>query len=144
MGVAGAFLGASLGKQLDGSHLLARFGLLMIGIGLFMFRLRPNPLGHDVRLTPETAARLLPRLVMIGFGVGLLSGFFGIGGGFLIVPGLVLATGMALQNAIGTSLVAVTAFGAATALSYSASGMVDWRLALLVIAGGIIGTLIGS
>jgi uncharacterized membrane protein YfcA len=81
---------------------------------------------------------------MIGFGVGLLSGFFGIGGGFLIVPGLVLATGMALQNAIGTSLVAVTAFGAATALSYSASGMVDWRLAPLVIAGGIIGTLIGS
>jgi uncharacterized protein len=144
VGVAGAFLGASLGKQLDGSHLLALFGLLMVGIGLLMFRLRPNPPGRDVRLTPETAAHLLPRLVMIGFGVGLLSGFFGIGGGFLIVPGLVLATGMALQNAIGTSLVAVTAFGAATALSYSASGMVDWRLALLVIAGGIVGTLIGS
>jgi uncharacterized protein len=143
-GIAGAFLGASLGKQLDGSHLLALFGLLMIGVGLYMFRLRPKPAGHDVRLTPETAAHLLPRLLLFGFGVGLLSGFFGIGGGFLIVPGLVLATGMALQNAIGTSLFAVTAFGAATALSYSASGMVDWRLALLIIAGGVIGTLIGT
>ncbi len=143
-GVAGALVGASLGKQLDGAHLLALFGFLMIGIGLYMFRLRPKPAGHDVRLTPETAAHLLPRLVMIGFGVGLLSGFFGIGGGFLIVPGLVLATGMALQNAIGTSLFAVTAFGAATALSYSASDMVDWRLALLIIAGGILGTIVGS
>jgi hypothetical protein len=74
----------------------------------------------------------------------LLSGFFGIGGGFLIVPGLMLATGMGLQNAIGTSLFAVTAFGATTASSYAASGLVDWRLALLVIAGGIAGSLLGT
>lgn len=143
-GVAGAFLGASLGKRLDGTELLALFGVLMIGIGIYMLSLRPKAAGHDVRLTPDTAAYLLPRLLAIGLGVGLLSGFFGIGGGFLIVPGLVLATGMALQNAIGTSLFAVTAFGAATASSYAASGLVDWRLALLVIAGGVAGSLIGT
>ncbi len=97
-----------------------------------------------MRLTPETAARLLPRLVVIGAGVGLLSGFFGIGGGFLIVPGLVLATGMALQNAIGTSLLAVTAFGVTTATSYTASGLVDWRLAAIVIVGGIVGGVMGT
>ena len=51
---------------------------------------------------------------------------------------------MALQNAIGTSLFAVTAFGLATATSYAWSGLVDWRLALLVIAGGIAGSLIGA
>jgi uncharacterized membrane protein YfcA len=73
-----------------------------------------------------------------------LSGFFGIGGGFLIVPGLVLATGMGLQNAIGTSLFAVTAFGLTTAFSYAVSGLVDWRIALLVIAGGAAGTLLGT
>jgi uncharacterized membrane protein YfcA len=82
--------------------------------------------------------------LLIGLCVGLLSGFFGIGGGFLIVPGLVLATGMGLQSAIGTSLFAVTAFGLATAWSYALSGYVDWRIALLVIAGGALGTLLGT
>jgi uncharacterized protein len=143
-GVAGAFVGAALGKQLGGNALLALFGAVMVGIGLYMLYARPRGNSPDIRLTADTAARLLPRLVLIGLGVGLLSGFFGIGGGFLIVPGLVLATGMGLQSAIGTSLFAVTAFGLATAASYAVSGFVDWRIALLVIAGGALGTLLGT
>lgn len=143
-GVAGAFAGASLGKNLGGTELLALFGVIMIAVGIYMLNVPPKAGGHDVRLTPESARHLLPRLLLFGAGVGLLSGFFGIGGGFLIVPGLVLATGMALQNAIGTSLLAVTAFGLATATSYAASGLVDWRLAALVIAGGVAGTLLGA
>ena len=87
---------------------------------------------------------MLPRLIGLGFGVGVLAGFFGIGGGFLIVPALMLATGMALPNAIGTSLVAVTAFGLATAGSYATSGFIDWRLALLVIGGGVVGSIAGT
>lgn len=78
-----------------------------------------------MRLTWESARRLLPMLIGMGFAVGLFSGFFGIGGGFLIVPGLVLATGMPLAYAIGTSLVGVASFGAATATSYALSGLVD-------------------
>lgn len=143
-GVAGAFLGAHLGKQLGGPALLALFGLVMIGIGIYMLSVRPQAAGRDVRLTAESAGYLLPRLLLFGGGVGLLSGFFGIGGGFLIVPGLVLATGMGLQNAIGTSLFAVTAFGLTTATSYALSGLVDWRIALLVIAGGVAGILLGT
>jgi uncharacterized membrane protein YfcA len=143
-GIAGAFLGAMLGKRLGGTELLALFGLLMVGVGIYMLAFRPRVAGYDVRLTQQTAAHLLPRLLGFGLGVGLLSGFFGIGGGFLIVPGLVLGTGMALQNAIGTSLFAVTAFGLTTAASYAASGLVDWRLAALVIAGGIGGALFGA
>ena len=143
-GVGGAFAGAALGKQLGGTELLALFGLVMIGIGLYMLITSPRPAKDDVRLTAESARRLLPRLLLIGTGVGLLAGFFGIGGGFLIVPGLVLATGMGLQHAIGTSLFAVTAFGLATSASYAASGFVDWRIALLVIAGGALGTLLGT
>jgi uncharacterized membrane protein YfcA len=73
-----------------------------------------------------------------------LAGFFGIGGGFLIVPGIMLATGMPLANAIGTSLVAVAAFGAATAANYALSGLVDWRIAGFFVAGGILGGLAGS
>ena len=83
-------------------------------------------------------------LLAIGFGVGALSGFFGIGGGFLIVPGLILATGMPIAYAIGTSLVAVTVFGATTASNYALSGLVDWRIAGLFVAGGIAGGIIGT
>jgi uncharacterized protein len=97
-----------------------------------------------VRLTPQTAGHLLPRLLGVGSGVDLLSGFFGIGGGFLVVPGLVLATDMALHSAIGTSLFAVTAFGLTTAGSYAFSGLVDWQLAALVIVGGVAGILLGA
>ena len=72
-----------------------------------------------------------------------MSGFFGIGGGFLIVPGLMLATGMPLTLAIGTSLVAVAAFGAATAASYAVSGLIDWPIAGIFVFGGLIGGLAG-
>ena len=81
----------------------------------------------------------MPWLAGIGFLVGGLSGFFGIGGGFLIVPGLIAATGMPLINAIGSSLFAVSAFGLTTAASYAASGLVDWPLAGLFILGGAAG-----
>jgi len=69
----------------------------------------------------------------------MLSGFFGIGGGFLIVPGLVAATAMPLLNAVGSSLVSVGAFGATTAASYAMSGFVDWPVAGLFVLGGAAG-----
>ena len=62
------------------------------------------------------------------------------GGGFLIVPGLILATGMPMINAIGTSLLAVGAFGLATALNCAASGLVDWAVATEFILGGLGGS----
>ena len=142
-GVAGAFAGASVAKQLDGQNLLMLFGILMIAIGALMLKRRAGGGDPAVRLTATSARRLIPMLVGTGFAVGLLAGFFGIGGGFLIVPGLMLATGMPLIAAIGTSLVAVVAFGASTAISYAISGLVDWRLAALFIAGGLLGGLAG-
>jgi uncharacterized protein len=114
-GMIGAALGAELGKAFDGKRLLVLFGLLMIGVGLSMLRKRRTAEAPDVRLTRDSASTLLPRLVPIGLGVGLAAGFFGIGGGFLIVPGLILATAMPLPFAIGTSLVVVSALGLTTA-----------------------------
>jgi uncharacterized membrane protein YfcA len=142
-GVAGAALGAELGKAMDGGRLLALFGLLMIVVGLSMLRKRRGEENPHVRLHRESASYLLPRLIPIGFGVGMLAGFFGIGGGFLIVPGLILATGMPMRNAIGTSLVVVTALGLTTALSYAVSGYVDWLLVGVLLAGGVLGSLAG-
>lgn len=142
-GMIGAALGAEIGKTIDGKQLLFLFGLLMIGVGLSMLRKRRVADAPNVKLTRESASVLLPRLIPIGLGVGLAAGFFGIGGGFLIVPGLMLATRMPMMNAVGTSLVVITALGLTTATSYAASGLVDWKITGLMIAGGIAGTMIG-
>ena len=141
-GVAGAAGGAHLGKLVDGNRLLTLFGALMIVIGLLMLRPRKSGGNPDVRLSRDSL-HLLPYLAGIGFLVGALSGFFGIGGGFLIVPGLIAATGMPLINAIGSSLFAVAAFGLTTAVSYSTSGLVDWPLAGLFILGAALGGFAG-
>lgn len=142
-GVVGALAGASVAKAIDGQKLLALFGALMIVVGMMMLRRKGRAGDPFVRLTRANARTLLPTLLGTGFAVGLLSGFFGIGGGFLIVPGLMLATGMPLSLAIGSSLVAVTAFGAATAASYALSGLVDWPAAALFIGGGVLGGVVG-
>ena len=143
-GVAGAWAGSSLALSVPGEQLLALFGIVMVVVGIVMI-LRKDAEGNpNIRLTFSTARQLLPLLLSIGFGVGLLSGFFGIGGGFLIVPGLMLATGMPIAYAIGTSLVAITVFGAATAANYAVAGMIDWRIALLFVGGGVAGGLAGT
>jgi uncharacterized membrane protein YfcA len=139
-GVVGAFLGSSLGKAVDGQTLLALFAVLMMVVGALMLRGR-NTIGEaSVKLSREN----FPKLVGYGFAAGALSGFFGIGGGFLIVPALVMATGMPILNAVGSSLVAVTAFGLTTAANYARSGLVDWTLAAVFIAGGVLGGLLGA
>ncbi len=143
-GVLGAAFGAMLGQIVEGQKLLTLFGVLMILVGLAMLRPRRGGSDPDVKLTWESARRLLPWLVGYGLLVGALSGFFGIGGGFLIVPGLVGATAMPLLNAIGSSLVSVAAFGATTAASYAAAGLVDWPVALLFILGGAVGGVLGT
>lgn len=111
----------------------------MIVIGLFMLkpkkRLDVECRPIDLRMCLVTAA--------IALASGAASGFFGIGGGFLIVLGLMLATGMPMINAIGTSLLSVGAFGQATALNYASSGLIDWWLAAEFIGGGIIGGVFG-
>lgn len=142
-GVVGAAIGAELGKAFDGQHLLALFGLLMIGVGFSMLPKRRTALAPDVRLTRESAGALLPRLIPIGLITGLAAGFFGIGGGFLIVPGLMFAAAMPLSYAVGSSLMVVTALGLTTAGSYAVSGLVDWPITGFLVAGGILGTVSG-
>jgi uncharacterized membrane protein YfcA len=142
-GMIGAAGGAQLGKMVDGDRLLTLFGVLMVVVGVLMLRPRKSSGNPDVKLSRETMARMLPMLIGTGLAVGALSGFFGIGGGFLIVPGVIGATAMPLINAIGSSLVSVTAFGLTTAASYAWSGLVDWPLAALFILGGALGGLLG-
>lgn len=139
-GIAGAFAGSTLGKAFDGQRLLFLFAIVMIVVGVLMIRRRHHGGIADAQCDRNNA----PKVLGYGLGTGAFSGFFGIGGGFLIVPGLIAATDMAMINAIGTSLVAVTAFGLTTALNYAGSGLVDWLLAGVFIAGGVAGSFTGT
>jgi uncharacterized protein len=139
-GMVGALFGSILGKMLDGQKLLALFALVMLLIASLMLKTRSRIGATDVKMSLAN----MPAIVGLGAATGTLSGFFGIGGGFLIVPALMLATGMPIMNAVSSSLVAVTAFGLTTAASYAWSGLVAWGLAGLFILGGIAGGLLGT
>lgn len=138
-GVLGAFAGSTVGKRVEGHHLLTLFAVLMLVVAALMLRGRHNAAGGSY---PKPY--LFPRLGATGFGAGALAGFFGIGDGFLIVPGLIFASGMEIIAAIGSSLVAVGAFACTTAINYAASGLVDWRIAALFVAGGFTGGWLGA
>ena len=138
-GVVGAFIGSTIGKAVNGQRLLVLFAILMIVVALLMLRGRRGG-GPDRYPLPHAN----PRLAGVGLGAGALSGFFGIGGGFLIVPGLMLASGMEIIHAIGTSLFAVGAFGLTAATNYAFSGLIDWPVAAAFIGGGVAGGWLGA
>lgn len=138
-GATGAWFGSSLAKRIDGHQLLLVFAVAMAAVGLSMLRRVTDQGLATVRLNQAMA----PRVAISGAGVGAAAGFFGIGGGFLIVPGLMGATGMTLALAQASSLVSVTAFGATTAINYSLSGLVAWPLVAAMTVGGALGTLAG-
>jgi len=138
-GVIGAAVGSTLGKLVDGQRLLTCFAGLMCFVAILMLRPRAA-----TQSSPVQDQGGYPRLCGTGLGAGSLSGFFGIGGGFLVVPGLMFAGRMQIVEAIGTSLFAVGSFGLTTAINYSLSGDVDWSIAAEFVAGGIAGGWLGA
>lgn len=142
VGAAAAFVGSSLGKAVDGKKLLFLFAILMLVIAALMLR-RREPTAAAAQEVPQPAGSWW-RLVLAAAIVGTLAGFFGIGGGFLIVPGLALSTGMPMIAAIGSSLVSVGTFGLTTAINYARSGLLDPTVALLYIGGGVVGGWVGT
>ena len=134
-GLIGSLGGSTIAKMIEGRHLLLAFGFAMAAVALSMLRKTKSEGDPNVSITMGLAMRLAP----LGLLTEFAAGFFGIGGGFLIVPEIMLATGMTMANATASSLVSVTLFGAATAANYSISNLVDWRLAGLLLAGGALG-----
>ena len=138
VGIVGALLGSSLGKAFNGEKLLLLFGCLMVVVGALM--LRSRDCDGDA---PEFETRSDAKVAGLALVAGMASGFFGIGGGFLIVPCLLFATTMPMIDAVGSSLLAVAAFSVTTAANYARSGLVDWRVAALFILGGFGGGILG-
>ncbi|ABD87476.1 sulfite exporter TauE/SafE family protein [Rhodopseudomonas palustris] len=140
VGTVGALIGSSLGKIIDGQLLLFLFGIVMAIIAGLMLR----PRRITAADAPPIDLKLCVKAGIAALATGAASGLFGIGGGFLIVPALILSTGMTTLNAVGTSLLAVGTFGLATALNYSLTGLIDWRIAGEFLAGGLVGGLAGT
>ncbi|WP_308388295.1 sulfite exporter TauE/SafE family protein [Acidithiobacillus sp. AMEEHan] len=138
-GVIGALIGAEIGKIINGHVLLIFFALLMLVVAYSMYRQKGQP--------PQNRGPVCqhhPCVYAYGGGVGLLSGFFGIGGGFLIVPALIRSARMTILQAVGSSLLAVGVLGLATASSYAWSGLVDWSIAGEYLLGGLVGGWLGA
>jgi uncharacterized membrane protein YfcA len=138
-GALGAAAGSTLGKLVDGEKLIVLFALVMIAAGIAMLRPQASAGQRCARIDNRVALRL----GMLGIAAGFIAGFFGIGGGFLVVPGIVLGSGIPILNAIGSSLFSVGVFSMTTALNYELSGFVVWTVAAEFIAGGVIGGFFG-
>ena len=142
-GIGGTLMGAQLGLLTPSESLLIFFAGFMALVGFFL--LRRKEVKYDAQSSSNQATILLSKrsIPLSGFFVGMLAGYFGIGGGFLIVPTLMYSGGLGIVDAIGTSLISVSSFGLTTASSYFVAGNVDLPIALLFVSGGVIGGLAG-
>jgi uncharacterized membrane protein YfcA len=154
VGVIGSLLGAYLGHITPGTSLLTYFAIAMIVLGVYMaVRKQPSKAGtQDESERVIEAQKKCPKITKstaikvsgLGFLVGLLSGYFGIGGGFLIVPSLMFSTGLCITRAVGTSLLSVGTFGLASGLEYAAYGESLLSIAILYVIGGVAGGYAGT
>ncbi|MDE0805377.1 MAG: sulfite exporter TauE/SafE family protein [Acidimicrobiales bacterium] len=140
-GVATSFAGAWVNSRLDQNVLLLVFAGLMVIVAVHMLMSSDEPEDEGRRF--EGRSRLLAAGVA-GAAVGFLTGLLGVGGGFLIVPALVLTLHLPMAVAVGTSLVVIVANSAAGFVANSSGADLDWVIAGAFIAGGLAGAIPGS
>jgi hypothetical protein len=136
-GMLAAYFASSLSSRLSPQTLMTAFAALMLLVGGMM--LLP-------RRAPPSVVRAKPALLTIlasGGGVGLLTGLLGVGGGFLIVPTLVMVVGLPMVEAVSTSLIIIVANSLAGFIGHWSQGGFDLRLASIFVAAGLVGTQIG-
>lgn len=138
--MAGAYAGGQLAKFIPGTVLLVGFAVMMVATAIAMLR------GRKATMGDEHQARHLPfaKIAAVGLGVGMVTGLIGAGGGFLLVPALVLLGGLPMPLAVGTSLVIIAMNSFAGLLGYLSSVRIDWSLGAALTAAAVVGALIGA
>ncbi len=168
LATGGAVAGAKLSVHVSEPVLLASFSVVLLVVGALMVyrQFRPPHKDAEATATSGTSSRVRARLddPIVTFtptfgcrcpqalkvftsatGVGLLTGFLGVGGGFLVVPVLVLALGLAMDLAAGTSLVVITLTSAAALVARAGFGATpDWRLVAALTAASAVGGILGA
>jgi uncharacterized membrane protein YfcA len=138
-GMTGAYAGGRLAAYIPGAVLLTGFALMMLATAIAMIRgRRPNP---DKPVPHELP---VPRVILDGVVVGLITGLVGAGGGFLVVPALALLGGLPMPVAVGTSLLVIAMKSFAGLAGYLTDVHIDWTLALAVTAAAVLGSLAGA
>lgn len=139
-GMAGAFLGGLAGGYLSGTLLMIAFALMMVATSVAMIRS-----GRKVSAQgAQPGALPLRRVLLDGLAVGAVTGLVGAGGGFLVVPVLILLGGLAMPAAVGTSLLVIAMKSFAGLSGYLTSVSLDWGLVGAVTALAVVGSLVGA
>lgn len=154
VGVIGAAVGSSLSTRVNPDLLMAVFALLVLVVAGVMIWRQRHPLvrADDVdaplfQIHPrfQVDAPRLGKVVVAGLVVGLLTGFLGVGGGFLVVPALVLALGLQMADAVGTSLLVIAFNSAAAFVVRMLHGVdLDWPILIQLTGVAMMGSLVGS
>jgi uncharacterized membrane protein YfcA len=137
-GMLASYLSVNFSSQWRPEVLLIAFALLMLSIGLMLFFRRNS------ETDPSSIKKPLWLVLVSGTGVGFLTGLFGVGGGFLIVPALVILVGLPVQMAVGTSLVVIAMNSIAGLVGHMGRGSFDLILTLIFTLAGLAGTFAGS
>ena len=136
--MAGAYLGGLAANWFSGTALLLLFAGMMVVTALAMFRGRGE--------LKAAGGKPLPVLLVVaeGLAVGAATGLVGAGGGFLVVPALVLLGGMEMHKAVGTSLMVITLKSFAAFAGHAAHVSIDVKLTFVVAAAAVIGSVVGA
>lgn len=137
-GMLVSYFSANLSKRLPPALLMVIFALLMLVIGVMLF-------SRDAKTTEiVSTSKPLWLTVSSGAGVGFLTGLLGVGGGFLVVPALVMLVGLPAQIAVGTSLMVIAMNSAAGFLGHIGNNHIDLLMVVIFVSAGLIGTFAGA
>lgn len=141
LAMVGARFGAELSKLVPGIVQLALLGVVMLVAAILMLRRRET---SGVSQPQPRGATTAAATAAVGLGVGLLTGFVGVGGGFLFVPSLVLFADLPMKTAVGTSLFVIALSSAAGAFGYRGQVAVPWNVVAAFTIIAIIGIFAGT
>ena len=147
--IAGAQLGTQFASQIEESSLSALFGIVLIaaGIGLLIKSYKKN---SNEKESPKKKIRFnkqwqqISALIVIGFGIGIISGVFGAGGGVMILLALIMILEFPLHKAIGTSTLIMTVTALSSTIGYASRGNINYELGCLLSVGAVIGGILGA
>jgi uncharacterized protein len=138
-GMLAAYIAAGYSSLFAPAGLLVAFALLMITIGLLLVFQKERP-----ELVGAPAPKSWLVVALGGAGVGVLTGLLGVGGGFLVVPALVILVGLPMSQAVGTSLLVIAANSTAGLLGHMGNTWFDLTLVLIFASAGLVGTFFGA
>lgn len=144
-GIGGSFAGAWVNRRLDENALLIGFGIMMLVAATAMLRKRGRQEDEAAARSCENAWRERPAMVLlVGLGVGVLTGLFGVGGGFILVPAWTLAMGCPVRVSVGASLLVIVLNSAGALVAHAGFGSIDMGVAGPFTVAAVVGAIVGE